>query len=61
MRTPIVLLFVLVLSANVLAQTNFYEKDTRALIAAGTVKNNAYINQHAGFLIHLHTMPIRAE
>jgi hypothetical protein len=61
MRTPIVSLFVLVLSANVLAQTNFYEKDTRALIAAGTVKNNVYINQHADFLIHLPRTPCPSE
>jgi hypothetical protein len=61
MRFLIVPLFLLILAAHTLAQTDPYEKDTRALIAAGTVKNNAYINQHAGFLIHMPRTPCPPE
>ena len=51
-RSFIIVLF-LGLSPAVWAQQLKYGADTHALADAGKLENNSYVNDHAGFLIHL--------
>ena len=53
MKAYPVLVLVLVFSASLLGQKDPYADEARALSATGKVEKNTYINQHAGFLIHL--------
>ena len=53
MKAYPVLVLVLGFSASLLGQKDRYADEARALSAAGKVEKNTYINQHAGFLIHL--------
>jgi hypothetical protein len=61
MKAYSVLLVILSLSASLFAQKDPSADDARALVAASKVEKNTYINQHAGFLLHLPSAACKPE
>ncbi|HET9181014.1 MAG TPA: hypothetical protein VFP59_02685 [Candidatus Angelobacter sp.] len=53
MKQLFIMVLILGLSSTLRAQITKYAADTHALVNAGKLENNSYVNDHAGFVIHL--------
>ncbi|HEX5434688.1 MAG TPA: hypothetical protein VFY05_10660 [Candidatus Angelobacter sp.] len=53
MKRSFVIVFILSLSPALWGQMAKYAADTHALVNAGKLENNSYVNEHAGFVVHL--------
>lgn len=53
MKTLFIMLLTFGLSPALWGQMAKYAADTHALVDAGKMENNSYVNDHAGFLVHL--------